>query len=60
LSLRDGTVRIKIESSNQRVVFANAEHDFPRRIIYGWLTKSLHAKIEGTLGGKAASEEWTW
>ena len=35
--------------------------DFPRRIIY-WMTddKSLHAKIEGTLGGKPASEEWTW
>lgn len=50
-----------IESSNKRVVFENAEHDFPRRIIY-WMTddKSLHAKIEGTLGGKPAAEEWTW
>jgi hypothetical protein len=50
-----------IESSNKRVVFENAEHDFPRRIIY-WMTddKSLHAKVEGTIGGKPASEEWTW
>jgi hypothetical protein len=50
-----------IEQSNQRVVFENAEHDFPRRIIY-WISddKSLHAKVEGTLGGKPASEEWTW
>ena len=50
-----------IEQSDKRVVFENAEHDFPRRIIY-WLGTdgSLHAKIEGTLSGKPASEEWTW
>ena len=50
-----------IEQGEQRVVFENAEHDFPQRIIY-WMTKdgSLHAKIEGSLGGKPASEEWTW
>lgn len=50
-----------IESSNKRVVFENATHDFPQRVIY-WLTTdgSLHAKIEGTLRGKPAAEEWTW
>jgi hypothetical protein len=50
-----------IESENKRVVFENAEHDFPRRIIY-WQSDdgSLHAKIEGTLQGKPAAEEWTW
>ena len=50
-----------IESENRRVVFENAEHDFPRRIIY-WQGDdgSLHAKIEGTLQGKPAAEEWTW
>jgi hypothetical protein len=50
-----------IEQSNKRVVFENTEHDFPRRIIY-WMTDdgSLHAKIEGTLGGKPAAEEWAW
>lgn len=50
-----------IESSGKRVVFENAQHDFPQRIIY-WLSSddSLHAKIEGTLGGKPASEEWAW
>ena len=50
-----------VESQVNRVVFENAEHDFPRRIIY-WLTDegSLHAKIEGTLGGKPAAEEWKW
>lgn len=50
-----------IEQGNKRVVFENAEHDFPRRIIY-WMTDdgSLHAKIEGTLSGKPAAEEWAW
>lgn len=50
-----------IELKDKRVVFENAEHDFPSRIIY-WLDKdgSLHAKIEGKLGGKPAAEEWIW
>lgn len=50
-----------IEQGNKRAVFENAEHDFPRRIIY-WMTDdgSLHAKIEGTLNGKPAAEEWIW
>lgn len=50
-----------VESKDKRVAFENAEHDFPRRIIY-WLGDdgSLHAKIEGTKKGKPASEEWTW
>jgi hypothetical protein len=50
-----------IEQGDKRVVFENAEHDFPRRIIY-WMSNdgSLHAKIEGTLNGKPAAEEWAW
>jgi hypothetical protein len=50
-----------IESQEKRVVFENAQHDFPRRIIY-WLDKDgfLHAKIEGTLSGQPAAEEWKW
>jgi Domain of unknown function (DUF6265) len=50
-----------IEQKGNRVVFENAKHDFPQRVIY-WLSDdgALHAKIEGTMNGKAASEEWTW
>jgi hypothetical protein len=50
-----------VESGEKRVVFENAQHDFPRRILY-WLGEDgrLHARIEGTQGGKAASEEWAW
>lgn len=49
------------ELKDKRVVFENPEHDFPQRIIY-WLDTNgaLHAKIEGNLNGKPASEEWTW
>ncbi len=49
------------ELKGKHVVFENPEHDFPQRIIY-WLGKegSLHAKIEGTEGGKSSSMEWTW
>jgi hypothetical protein len=49
-----------IESSGKRVVFENAEHDFPQRIIYWLADDKLHAQIEGTLNGKTAAEEWTW
>jgi hypothetical protein len=50
-----------IELSGKKVVFENPQHDFPQRVIY-WLEgdNALHAKIEGTFKGKAASEEWVW
>ena len=50
-----------IEQKGKRVVFENAKHDFPQRVIY-WLDDdgALHARIEGTMNGKPASEEWTW
>ena len=58
---RPATPFTLIELKGKRVVFENAKHDFPQRVIY-WLSDdgALHAKIEGTLKGKPASEEWTW
>jgi hypothetical protein len=49
------------ESGPRRVVFENPAHDFPQRILY-WLDPRgrLHARIEGTMHGRAESEEWTW
>lgn len=49
------------ELRDKHVVFENPDHDFPQRISY-WLTPEgmLHARIEGTMNGKAASEEWAW
>ena len=50
-----------IEMGGKRVVFENKEHDFPQRILY-WLDAAgaLHARIEGSQGGKTVGEEWTW
>jgi len=49
------------ESSDRRAVFSNPELPYPTRILY-WLSADglLHARIEGTLKGKPASEEWSW
>jgi Domain of unknown function (DUF6265) len=50
-----------IELCAARVVFKNKVHDFPQRVIY---TKgpngTLDARIEGTLGGKPAGEDWRY
>lgn len=48
------------ELSGTRVVFENPAHDFPQRIIYWKDGADLRARIEGTLNGKAGSEEWRW
>jgi len=47
------------EVSDTRVLFENPTHDFPQRIIY-WKDGALRARIEGTVNGKAGSEEWRW
>jgi hypothetical protein len=50
-----------VEVGPRRVVFAKPDHDFPQRVIY-WLDErgALRARVEGTLKGKPAAEEWTW
>jgi hypothetical protein len=51
---------MKTVSSN-RVIFENRAHDYPQRIIY-WREGDarLCARTEGTVKGKAESEEWCW
>ena len=46
------------ETGDRRVVFENAAHDFPQRILYWRDGEHLVARIEGTLKGKERSEEW--
>jgi hypothetical protein len=46
------------EAGDRRVVFENAAHDFPQRILYWRDGEHLVARIEGTIKGKARSEEW--
>jgi hypothetical protein len=48
------------EVAGTRVVFENPAHDFPQRIIYWKDGNDLRARIEGTMNGKAGSEEWRW
>lgn len=48
------------EMTATRVVFENPAHDFPQRIIYWKDGNDLRARIEGTVNGKAESEEWRW
>jgi hypothetical protein len=45
------------ESSAHRVVFANPQHDFPKRILYWLDAGNLCARVEGDGG---AGEEWCW
>lgn len=41
------------------VIFENPTHDFPQRIIYRSTGKNkLFAKVEGTMKGKPAAEEY--
>ena len=46
------------EAGEKRVVFENAAHDFPQRILYWREGEQLVARIEGTIKGKERSEEW--
>jgi hypothetical protein len=46
--------------ARERVVFENAAHDFPQRIIYWRDGDTLRARIEGAVDGKSRSMEWRW
>jgi hypothetical protein len=46
------------EASANRVVFANPEHDFPKRILYWLQDGKLCARIEGD--GQESNEQWCW
>jgi hypothetical protein len=46
------------ETGDRRVVFENPAHDFPQRILYWRDGEELVARIEGTIKGKARSEQW--
>lgn len=49
-----------VETADNRIVFANAEHDFPNRIIYTRKADRLTARIEGTVNGQPRSSEWSY
>ena len=49
-----------VESDRNRVVFENATHDFPQRVVYERKGDRLDARIEGTEGGKPRNESWSY
>jgi len=55
------TVFTLVQQTGASVVFENPEHDFPQRIAYR-LDESgaLRARIEGLVGGRLESEEWSF
>ncbi|MGZ9099222.1 MAG: DUF6265 family protein [Brevundimonas sp.] len=54
------TVFVLSESGPDRAVFANAENDFPSRIVYDRDGDALTARIEGETDGQARSMEWNF
>lgn len=58
---RPATTFTLTELGERRVVFENPAHDFPQRIAY-WLAADgrLHARVDGTMDGRATSENYVW
>ena len=50
-----------IEQGARKVVFENAAHDYPQRILY-WTDEQgrLHARTEGTTAKGPRAEDWVW
>jgi hypothetical protein len=48
------------ETSKEKVVFENPEHDFPQRVLYWRNGAELCARVEGKQKEKPAAEEWCW
>ena len=48
------------ETGDKRVVFENAQRDYPRRILYWRHGERLVARIEGVVEGGQRSEEWSF
>ncbi len=46
-----------VESGPSRVVFANPQHDFPKRIVYWREDAKLCARVEGD---GESGEQWCW
>lgn len=50
-----------IERGARKVVFENAAHDYPQRILY-WIDEQgrLHARTEGKTANGPRNEDWVW
>ena len=52
------TAFVLIPGGSDQMVFENKAHDFPRRVIYRRCGADLCGRIEGTVKGKAHSQDW--
>ena len=48
------------ELTDGSVLFENARHDFPQRVVYEKKGERLEGRIEGTDNGKARTETWSY
>ncbi|WP_296596821.1 DUF6265 family protein [Phenylobacterium sp.] len=46
--------------AGEEMVFENAAHDFPQRVIYRRCGEDLCARIEGLVNGRQASQAWRY
>jgi hypothetical protein len=51
---------VLLPGKDGEAVFENKAHDFPQRVIYRRCGDDLCARIEGTLKGQPASENWRY
>lgn len=49
-----------VQAAGTRVVFENAEHDFPQRVIYERDGDVLNARIEGHMGDRNQHMSWSY
>jgi len=49
-----------IKQTADEVVFENAAHDFPQRVIYRRVAAGMHARIEGVDKGKPRAEDFPY
>lgn len=50
-----------VSVTDSAALFEKPDHDFPQRILYRRTADGrLHARIEGTMNGAPAAEEWFW
>ena len=49
-----------VESGATRAVFENKAHDFPQRVVYRRCGPDLCARIEVTMNGRPAKQEWRY
>lgn len=49
-----------VEAGPEKLVFERPADEFPKRVLYWREGGALHARIEGTIGGKPKAKDWVW